>query len=457
MVESGSPKQEHRESVDQFREDTPAGELVRSEARFRLLVDAVEDYALVMLDPRGYVLCWNRGARRLTGYEEDEMLGQHMSRLYADAIRESGRPESELKAAAETGHWQGEVSQRRKNGTTFLAHVVITAIKDESGRLMAFSNVTQDMTHRRETEDRLRAHVHRYRALADSVPSLIFTTRPDGTCDYVNRRFADYTGLSPDSAGGCEWEHLLHPDDMEDHRTRWAAARQNGTTYENQYRLKNAEGIYRWFLVRVTPERNATGGLLKWNGSCTDIEDLKLAEERVHLAQLEAHAAFWQWDLAHNVITWSREYHELCGLDESMDPSYEQWLATVHADDRVSADRAVKGAVAGATDLALEFRICHPTKGVRWLLSVGKTMCDSHRRPTRIVGITLDVTDRKGAEDEIHRLNQTLTSQLTELQDKVEQLEGFEEVVVGRELKMIALEKTVEGLERQIQLLKAQG
>jgi hypothetical protein len=139
-------------------------------------------------------------------------------------------------------------------------------------------------------------------------------------------------------------------------------------------------------------------------------------------------------------------------LDESVRPSYDQWLATVHADDRADADRAVKRAVAGSTDLALEFRICHPTKGIRCLLGVGKTMCDSSRRPARIVGITLDVTERKGAEAEIHRLNQTLTKQLTELQDKVEQLEEFEEVVVGRELKMIALEKTVEGLQHQIHL-----
>jgi PAS domain S-box-containing protein len=150
MVESRKPTQEQIQKLYPFRQDTAAGELARSEARFRLLVEAVEDYALVMLDPHGYVLCWNLGAARLTGYEADEMLGQHTSRLYADAMRETGRPEAELKAAAETGRWQGEVSQRRKNGTTFLAHVVITAIKDESGRLMAFSNVTQDMTHRKD-------------------------------------------------------------------------------------------------------------------------------------------------------------------------------------------------------------------------------------------------------------------------------------------------------------------
>jgi PAS domain S-box-containing protein len=455
MDESRSPRQQQSPDVDHFRDDTTAGELTRSEERFRLLVEAVEDYALVMLDPHGYVLCWNVGATRQTGYDADEMLGQHVARLYAEGLRQAARPEGQLKAAADTGRWEGEVSQRRKNGTIFVAHVVITAIRNDSGTLMAFSNVTQDMTHRKETQDELRANAHRYRALADSVPSLIFTTRPDGTCDYVNRRFAEYTGLSPNSTEGCEWERLLHRDDVDEHRARWAAARQTGTPYENQYRLKNREGIYRWFLVRVTPENEDTGTILKWNGSCTDIEDLRLAEERVHLAQLEAHAAFWQWDLAQNVITWSREYHELCGLDELVRPSYEQWLATVHPDDRASADRTVKHAVAGATDLALEFRICHPTKGIRWLLSVAKTMCDSSRRAYRIVGMTLDVTDRKGAEEEIHRLNQTLTKQLTELQDKIEQLEGFEEVVVGRELKMIALEKTTEKLQLEIERLKA--
>ena len=159
--------------------------------------------------------------------------------------------------------------------------------------------------------------------------------------------------------------------------------------------------------------------------------------------------------LAQNVVTWSREYHELCGLDESVPPSYEQWLATVHADDRANADHDVKRALAGANDLALEFRICHPTKGVRWLLGVGKVIRDSNRRPSRMVGITLDVTERKGAEEEIHRLNRKLTQQLTELQEKIEELEQFEQAVVGRELKMIALEKSNEALEREIQRLKA--
>jgi PAS domain S-box-containing protein len=455
MDDYRSHPQQQSQNVDRFRDETATGELARSEERFRLLVEAVEDYALVMLDPHGYVVCWNLGATRLTGYEADEMLGQHMSRFYADEMRQAARPEFELKTAADTGRWEGEVSQRRKNGTTFVAHVVIRAIKNESGRLMAFSNVTQDITQRRGTEERLRESAQRYRALSDSVPSLIFTTTPDGTCDYVNRRFTEYTGLSINDGERCAWEHLLHPNDAEAHRLRWTEARQQGTAYENQYRLKDSQGVYRWFLVRVTPERDDTGGISKWNGSCTDIDDLKLAEEQVHLAQLEAHVAFWQWDIARNAFTWSPEYYRLSGLDKSVAPSYEQWRDSVHPDDRAQVERTIQEGLAGSCDITVEYRISHPAKGVRWLLAVGKIMNDRLRRPLRMVGITLDITERKSAEDEIHQLNTTLTNRLTELQDKIGELEDFEEAVVGRELKMIALEKTTEEIQREIQRLKA--
>ena len=134
----------------------------------------------------------------------------------------------------------------------------------------------------------------------------------------MNRRFAALRPL-PGQRRGCEWERLLHPDDVDDHRARWTAARQQGTIYENQYRLKNTEGISAGFSFGSLPKTMRRGDH-QVERLLYDIEDLKLAEERVHLAQLEAHAAFWQWDLAQNVITWSREYHELCGLDESVRP-----------------------------------------------------------------------------------------------------------------------------------------
>jgi PAS domain S-box-containing protein len=144
---------QHAGSTEEFsRAPTVEGELARSETRFRLLVEAVEDYALVMLDPAGHILCWNGGAARITGYSAKDMLGQHFSVFYSDEDRRAGRPEREMKEAADGGRWQGEVSQRCNDGHLFLAHVVITAVRDDAGKLVAFANVTQDITNRKRVE-----------------------------------------------------------------------------------------------------------------------------------------------------------------------------------------------------------------------------------------------------------------------------------------------------------------
>jgi PAS domain S-box-containing protein len=152
---SGVHAQHARHSEEFSRAPSIKGELARSETRFRLLVEAVEDYALVMLDPDGHILCWNAGAVRITGYSAEHMIGQHFSAFYSDEDRRAGRPEREMKAAADDGRWEGEVTQRCKDGRLFLAHVVITAVRDDAGTVLAFANVTQDITDRRRVENEI--------------------------------------------------------------------------------------------------------------------------------------------------------------------------------------------------------------------------------------------------------------------------------------------------------------
>jgi PAS domain S-box-containing protein len=149
--------QRARHSEEFSRAPSIEGELARSETRFRLLVEAVEDYALVMLDPDGHILCWNAGAARITGYSAEHIIGQHFAAFYSDEDRRAGRPEREMKAAADDGRWEGEVAQRCKDGHLFLAHVVITAVRDDAGKVLAFANVTQDITDRKRAEE----EVHR--------------------------------------------------------------------------------------------------------------------------------------------------------------------------------------------------------------------------------------------------------------------------------------------------------
>jgi len=132
-----------------------ADALHASEERFRLLVQGVTDYAIYMLAPDGTITNWNAGARRIKGYEQDEVVGTHFSRFYREADRASGLPERALETAAREGRFEGEGWRIRKDGTPFWAHVVIDPIRDEAGNLIGFAKVTRDNTERREAAEAL--------------------------------------------------------------------------------------------------------------------------------------------------------------------------------------------------------------------------------------------------------------------------------------------------------------
>lgn len=130
--------------------------LRQSEERFRLLVGAVKDYAIFMLDPEGYVVSWNAGAEHAKGYTEKDILGKHFSIFYTAEDRTRNRPQELLRIAVELGHVEDEGWRVRKDGTHFWADVILTAIRDETGRLRGFTKVTRDLTERRQADIQLR-------------------------------------------------------------------------------------------------------------------------------------------------------------------------------------------------------------------------------------------------------------------------------------------------------------
>ncbi len=127
-----------------------------TERRFRLLVQAVTDYAIYMLDPAGNVVNWNPGAERIKGYSREEIIGQHFSRFYTEEDRHHGVPQKALATATHTGKYEAEGWRVRKDGSKFWASAVINAIHDPAGRLLGFAKITRDLTEKRSTEERLR-------------------------------------------------------------------------------------------------------------------------------------------------------------------------------------------------------------------------------------------------------------------------------------------------------------
>src|SRR5688572_4159563 len=120
----------------------------------RLLIDRVQDYAIFALDPDGFILTWNTGAERLKQYKPDEIIGKHFSIFYPDEALAAGKPAWELEVATETGRVEDEGWRLRKDGTRFWANVLITALRDDQGRLVGFAKVTRDLSERRTSEER---------------------------------------------------------------------------------------------------------------------------------------------------------------------------------------------------------------------------------------------------------------------------------------------------------------
>jgi PAS domain S-box-containing protein len=130
-----------------------------------------------------------------------------------------------------------------------------------------------------------------FRELADSMPQIVWSAGPDGHFDYYNRRWYDFTGRPEGISGDESWTDVVHPDDQEECLARWHAATESGAEYEIEYRLREKNGIYHWFLRRALPVRDEAGRIKRWFGTCTNIDTVKHTEEVLRRAKAEADAA----------------------------------------------------------------------------------------------------------------------------------------------------------------------
>jgi PAS domain S-box-containing protein len=173
------------------------GSQTAHEQRFRMLVEAVADYAIYMLDPHGVVQTWNAGAERFKGYTPDEIIGQHFSRFYPEEDCQSGLPARALEIASREGRFEQEGWRVRKDGSRMWAHVVIDPIRDNSGNLVGFAKITRDITEKKAAQEELRRSEERFRLLVQGVSDYaIYMLDPLGRVTNWNpgaERFKGYT------------------------------------------------------------------------------------------------------------------------------------------------------------------------------------------------------------------------------------------------------------------------
>lgn len=156
-----------------------------------------------------------------------------------------------------------------------------------AGQVMAQMELRRVLREREAGARALSESEARFRAIADSMPQMVWSTLPDGFHDYYNARWYEFTGMAPGSTDGDAWNGMFHPEDQVRAREAWNRALITGDLYEIEYRLRRADGVYRWALGRATPIRDDSGRIVRWFGTCTDIDDLKRMEQGKDLLSQE--------------------------------------------------------------------------------------------------------------------------------------------------------------------------
>jgi PAS domain S-box-containing protein len=250
---------------------------------FRLLVESTTDYAIFMLDTRGFVLTWNAGAARLKGYQPHEIIGKHFSTFYPPEAVAIRWPDRELELAERDGRLEDEGWRVRKDGSRFWANIVITALRDKDGTLRGFGKVSRDLTERRGAEERLRESEERLRLLVDrTVDYAIFMLDPDGVVASWNAGAERIKGYTAKEVIGKHFSTFYTPEAL---ARGWPAyelqeAARVGRFEDEGWRLRK-DGTTFWANVVITALRASDGTLRGYAKVTRDMSERKAQEDRI--------------------------------------------------------------------------------------------------------------------------------------------------------------------------------
>jgi PAS domain S-box-containing protein len=271
--------------VDVTERKRAEAELQESEMKLRSLAEAIPDMVW-MSDPEGKVSYHNKRYYDYTGVTPEEDNGWH----WLSRVHHEDRDEflARVGQARQTGQsFQFEYRYRSAGGDYrwFLCRGL--PLKDNDGRLTNFFGTCTDIDNRKQMEAELRESEARFQALANAIPQIVWAARKDGTIDFFNDRWFEYTGLTYEQSRGDGWELLIHPQDREAYLDGWRNALSTGDSFEKEFRLRRAAGFgrrtaqpYLWHLCRAVALRDDKGAVIKWFGTWTEIEDQKRDQKR---------------------------------------------------------------------------------------------------------------------------------------------------------------------------------
>jgi PAS domain S-box-containing protein len=282
------------------------------------------------------------------------------------------------------------------------------------------------------------------RLVVDAIPTLAWAADPDGSAEFHNQRWLDYTGLSAKQASGSGWEVAIHPDDLPRILDTYREALNSGKPFEVEGRFRRFDGEFRWFLFRGSPLRDRSGNVAKWYGTNADLEERKRAEDALRAseasllyAQRLTRTCSWRHEGLSGKVTVSAEGLAMYGIEPEDDASSADfYFRRMHPKDRPDVEQAYAAALLGKTDFEAEFRIVLPDGTIKNIHSIGHPILDERGDLVEFVGAQADVTehhraraDLEKALEEIKRLRDQLHDENVVLREQIDQAFMFEEIV----------------------------
>lgn len=289
-------------------------------------------------------------------------------------------------------------------------------IRDASGRVVRWCVLLTDVDDRKRAEDAVRSSERgrKFNMIIDTIPTLYWSSRADGSAEFFNRHYLDYVGLSAEQASDWGWTVAVHPNDLNGLAAAWQRIVASEKPGEAEARLRRRDGQYRWFLVRASPLRDENGKIVKWYGIKTDIDDRKRAEEKLRrseafLAQGQnlARIGNFSWVVATDEIKGSEQLYRIFEFELGVPITFDLIGSRVHPEDLPMMYEMIGRAQRAVSDFEYEHRLLMPDGSIKHLHLIAHANRD-HQDRLEYIGAVQDVTQRRLSEEALSRARSEL-------------------------------------------------